>query len=131
MPKKSRRIAARQAQLSQRSRRKGQKGPSGTPQHPQPVVPQQPAVDQGPLEPEDALQENLEISRAGLPSPSTVAGAGQRTMAPSAPRLAPSRRARRAILLPAHLYVKRELLRIGLLTGAILAILVGLTFVLR
>lgn len=103
---KSRRTAARQTQLGQRKRRQT-RGPSGTPATPEPK-PASEAV--------------------------SVAAEGISTDAPSTPQPSPQRQSspRASEARPAvYAYVAPELRRILTFSGATLAILVALTFVLR
>ena len=103
---RSRRTAARQTQLGQRKRRQT-RGPSGTPaaQEPKPAA-----------EPVSVAAEGVSADAPSIPQPSP-----QRQ---SSPRAAEARPA-------VYAYVAPELRRILAFSGATLAILVALTFVLR
>ena len=103
---KSRRTAARQTQLGQRKRRQT-RGPSGTPAGSEP----RPAIESV-----SAAAEGVSADVTSIPQPSS-----QRQ---SSPRAAEARPA-------VYAYVAPELRRILTFSGATLAILVALTFVLR
>ncbi len=103
---KSRRTAARQTQLGQRKRRQT-RGPSGTPTAPEP----KPAT------------ESVAVSAEGV-TPDTLPTPQPSLQRQSSPRAAEARPA-------VYAYVAPELRRILTFSGATLAILVALTFVLR
>ena len=103
---RSRRTAARQTQLGQRKRRQT-RGPSGTPAAPEPKPADEPAA---------AVVESV-----GPVGTSSTQPSPQRQ---SSPRTAEARPA-------VYAYVAPELRRILTFSGATLAILVALTFVLR
>lgn len=103
---RSRRTAARQTQLGQHKRRQT-RGPSGIPAASEP----KPATESVPV-----AAEGVSADLPSIPQP-----ASQRQ---SSPRAAEARPA-------VYAYVAPELRRILTFSGATLAILVGLTFVLR
>lgn len=108
MPKKSRRVAVKQAELGQRKRRAA-KHPSGDEAH-VPTVQVEAAV-------------GVEAPRAANPS---------RATAPNMPRRAPLERPAPAVVPRAvNPYIWPELKRIGSITGLVVAILAVLTVVLR
>jgi hypothetical protein len=117
---KSRRVAARQAELGQRKRRQT-RGPSGVPQSapdPRPTGTQDNGEGSGPLT--EAVRPE-----AAAPSPRTQTQA-------VATQQRPVFSSRRNDPRPAaYLYVASELRRVGILAAGILAILIILTLVLR
>jgi hypothetical protein len=122
---KSRRVAARQAELGQRKRRQT-RGPSGVPQSapdPRPTGTQDNGEGSGPLT--EAVRPE-----AAAPSPSSRTQATRTQAAATQPR--PAFSSRRTDPRPAaYLYVASELRRVGILAAGILAILIILTLVLR
>ena len=124
MPKKSKRVAARQAQLSGRGRRVRRHGPSGFVQRsPLSTPPEQVAEDDG--APERAEPTTAVETQATVPQRTEPAAA---RVTPAAP--ARSRR-RAATTLSPMPYFKPEILRIGVITSIIVAILAVLTVVLQ
>lgn len=113
MPKKSRRVASRQAQLSGRSKRVRTHGPGGIPAT-------------NPPTPAPAPRPQSWSPAEARPSSKT---------APETPRptsaTAPRARGRIVQLRPAESYFVPELRRIGVTTAVIFAVLVILVFVLR
>ena len=109
MPKKSRRVAARQAELSQRKRR-APKHPS----HPEPLA--------APTPREEGVA-TLETPSAAVPSTAPAPTVPRRT-----PQQHPSPTVSARSVSP---YTWPEIKRIGLLTGLILTILAVLTVFLR
>ncbi len=107
MPKKSHRVASRQAQLSQK-KRKGK---------PQPYIPTQRSA------PEASIEGAVETLPRPEPQPEAQAVASA--------RLATRRERVAASVLGSHSYVWAELRRIGLVTVLISIILGVLTFILR
>lgn len=105
MPKKSRRVAVRQAELSQKKRR-GAKHPSGD-------EAQAPIAQVG-------ASAHVERPRAAIPSEAP---------GPDIPRRVPQERPAAPYAL--NPYIWPEIKRIGLLTGLVLVILAVLTVVLR
>ena len=121
MPKKSKRVAARQAQLSGRGRRVRRHGPSGFVQRsPLSTPPEQVAGDDG--APDMAEPTAAVETQASVP---------QRTE-PAEAQVAPARSRRRAATTLSPMpYFKPEILRIGVITSIIVAILAVLTVVLQ
>lgn len=108
MPKKSRRVAVKQAELGQRKRRVA-KDPSGDEAH-VPTAQAKAAV-------------GVEAPRAATPS---------RATAPDMPRRVPQERPAPAVAPRAvNPYIWPELKRIGSITGLVMVILAVLTVVLR
>ncbi|MCZ6789683.1 MAG: hypothetical protein O7D33_07095 [Chloroflexi bacterium] len=124
MPKKSKRVAARQAQLSGRGRRVRRHGPSGFVQRsPLSTPPEQVAEDDGTperAEPTAAVETQSTVSERAEPAEARVT--------PGAP--ARSRRKAAAALSPVP-YFKPEIVRVGVVTSIIVAILAVLTVVLQ
>ncbi len=121
MPKKSKRVAARQAQLSGRGRRARRHGPSGlVPQSP-PPTPSAPATEDSgatdPAGPSAAAEARLPTHQQAEPAAT-----------PAAP--VRSRRRAAAALSPVP-YFKPEMVRIGVITAIIFAILAVLTIALQ
>lgn len=119
MPKKSRRVASRQAQLSGRSKRVRTHGPAGIPATESPSLALEPrAHGWAPAETRPSSQ---------------TAPQGPAALQTSRPTLAPAPRPRGRIvqLRPTESYFGPELRRIGMTTAVIFAILVVLVFVLR
>lgn len=113
MPKKSRRVASRQAQLSGRSKRVRTHGPAGIPATESPSPAQEPrAHGWAQAEPRPSSETAPQTPR---PTPAT----------------APRARGRIAQRRPAESYFVPELRRIGMTTAVIFAILVILVLVLR
>ena len=116
MPKKSKRVASRQAQLSGRSKRTRPHGPSGIP------------VTTAP-------QDGSSSSRTARDSAVAVAEAQAlvKTEA-SAPTIAQTRtprsRSRGVQVKPVETYFLPEIRRIGIVSGIMFAILIALVFVL-
>ena len=111
MPKKSRRVAAKQAELGQRKRR--------APKHPAGVEAQEPT--------QAAYGEDpaVEVPRAAI---ATVAPA----RAPDLPRVVPQERpATAAAPRTVNPYIWPEIRRIGIITALVLVILAVLTVLLR
>jgi hypothetical protein len=108
MPRKGRRVAAKQAQLGQK--RKRGRGPSGIP-----VTP-----------PQNTDGQAVEVTR---PEATTIAEA--RPIPTSAPSVAQTRRVETRNRPLVYSFVGPEIRRITLLSGVILAILVALSFVLN
>ncbi|MFH1560644.1 MAG: hypothetical protein ABID84_04465 [Chloroflexota bacterium] len=108
MPKKSRRVAAKQAELGQRKRRAAK--------HPSGVEAQVPIAQVG-------AAARVEAPRAAPPP---------RAPAPDIPRIVPQESSTHAVA-PSTLnpYIWPEIKRIGTITGLILIILAVLTVVLR
>ena len=121
MPKKSKRVAARQAQLSGRGRRARRHGPPG-------LVPQSP-----PPAPSAPATEDSEALDTAGPSAAAEAQLPTHEQAePAATPAAPVRSRRRAatVLSPAP-YFKPEMVRIGVVSAIIFAILAILTIALQ
>ena len=115
MPKKSKRIAVRHAQLSGRARRVRPHGPSGIP-----TKTQQPSVSR-PSDEDGASLDTLLEEPAAEPSDGTVA----EPLTPS------PRPRRRGIARPSPaVYFKSEIRRIAVASGIIFAMLTVLIFVL-
>ena len=120
MPKKSKRVASRQAQLSGRGRRARLHGPTGIPTRmaPHPVstppsedgAPTEANIEQTPAEPQWSSRQQ-DTAPAATPSPRPRG----RAMARPSPAT----------------YFGAEMRRIGLLSGLILALLITLIFVLQ
>jgi len=108
MPRKGRRVAAKQAQLGQR--RKRGRGPSGIP-----VIP----------------PENRDGQAPTVTRPEAAIIAESRPAATSSPTAAPTRRIETRNRPLVYSFVGAEIRRITLLSGVILAILVTLSFVLN
>lgn len=106
MPKKSHRVASRQAAVSRERKRK--KRAQTAQRQPMPTIPPTPAVEAQPAEPSAASE------------PSTV------TITQTPPSTRPSARA----IAPRYQYVTAEIRKIAILAAVILAILITLTFVL-
>lgn len=116
---KSKRIASRQAQLSGRSRHTRPHGPSG--------IPQAGAPDQT-----SSSQAQTTTSAVGATpptEPATQPAPRRQTPTPTA-RTGSSRRSN-PYILPPEVFFGREMRRIGIVVGSILALLVVLTFLLR
>ncbi len=112
MPKKSRRVAAKQAELGQRKRRAAK--------HPSGVEAQVPIAQVG-------AATRVETPTAAIPTEASAP-----TPAPDIPRVVPQERPTPAAA-PRTLnpYVWPEIRRIGIITGLILMILAVLTVLLR
>ena len=124
MPKKSKRVAARQAQLSGRGRRVRRHGPSGFVQQISPSTPPAQAA-------EDDGAPDLAQPTAAVEAPSPVpqqARPAEARVTPAAP--ARSRRRAAAALSPVP-YFKPEMIRIGVVTSIIIAAMAVLTVVLQ
>ena len=118
MPKKSKRVAARQAQLSRRKHHgRGPTAPEQMKQH------------------DDAVDGAVEAARGNTWPPPPVTeegGAVSASPLPAPPRLAAQRRAAAADPMQRTApYLRRELLQIGMVSSLIFSILIALTFVLR
>lgn len=119
MPKKSRRVASRQAQLSGRAKRVRTHGPAGIPAtNPPSPAPEPRTRGWAPAE----TRPSSQTAPQGPAAPQT----SRPTLAP-----APRPRGRVAQLRPTESYFVPELRRIGMTTAVIFAILVILVFVLR
>ena len=117
MPKKSKRVASRQAQLSGRSKRVRTHGPTGIPATPA-------RRDQQTEEEAGAKDENQAMD---APSQETVTA---REVARPAPSATPRSRSRAIQARPIEAYFGSELKRIGLISIAvfgILAVMVGVS----
>ena len=123
MPKKSKRVAARQAQLSGRGRRARRHGPSGLVSQSSPSTPPAPAAEDD-VTPDLAQPAAVE-AQVPVPQQSRPAEA---PITPAAPIR--SRRRAAAALSPVP-YFKPEIVRIGVITSIIFAILAVLTIVLQ
>ena len=128
MPKKSKRVASRQAQLSQRHKQKGHHGPTGIPT--QPKQPEQ-QLREGEHETQQIASAQAKRSQAMTdkqPPPfAQDARAAPLSQAPVISRGV--QRGRQPLGATAPLFVKREILRIGVLSGIVIAVLVALSFV--
>jgi len=118
MPKKSRRMASRQAQLSGRAKRVRSHGPAGIPA----TKPASPA-----REPRGHDWTPAEAQPSGAISPQEAA-AGTSRLAPRAPTRP---RGRSPQVKPIETFFVPELRRIGVTSAVIFAILAILVFVLR
>ena len=119
MPNKSRRIAARQAQLSGRGRRLRSHGPAGTPS----AAPVQPASGPdraGEDEPTEGLATQEPISHT----------TAEREVAQPRPVRAPRARARGVQVAPIETFFVPELRRIGIAFTVVVATLIALIVVL-
>ena len=119
MPKKSKRVAARQAQLSGRGRRARRHGPSGFVPQSSPSAPPAPAAEND-VETDLAQPASVE-AQVSVPPQSRPA---EPPPTPAAPTR--SRRRAAAALSPVP-YFKPEIVRIGVITAIIIAILTVLT----
>ena len=119
MPKKSRRMASRQAQLSGRAKRVRSHGPAGIPT----TKPASPA-----REPRGHDWTPAEARSSGAMSPQEAAAPGTSRLAPIAP---PRPRGRSLQVKPIETFFVPELRRIGMTSAVIFAILAILVFVLR
>ena len=122
MAGKGRRAAARQGELSRR-RKRGQRGPSGVPATP--PLPEE-------LQPSNGGGLTLAVEAAGAVSAAAGAEPVQAAVVPAPqPVVQPRGQGRQRGERPAaHHYVGSELRRIGVLTTAVVAALVALSFVL-
>lgn len=121
MAGKSRRVASRQGELSRR-RKRTQRGPSGIPvaAAARPVAPAGGAA---------ATAEAMVAGGGGAPAPAaSVAGQPAAAQSAAAPYRRPGRA--RGERPAAYNYVGAEVRRIGILSGVVLAALIGLAFVL-
>ena len=123
MPKKSKWVAARQAQLSGRGRRVRRHGPSGFVQQSAPATPPAQAAEVDGAS--DLAQPAAVKAQAAEPQQARLAGA---PITPAAP--ARSRRRAAAALSPVT-YFKPEMVRIGVVTAIISAALAVLTVALQ
>ncbi len=121
MPRKSRRTAARQAQLSGRARRERPHGPTGIPEG----IGTTPSVASGPGDESQVIAEAKTASGGVAASRSTAPSSRVAAVAASQPR------GRGLQVAPIETYFAPEIRRIALMTGAILVILAVLVFLLR
>ena len=122
MPKKSKRVASRQAQLSGRGRRARPHGPSGIPtKQPAPPVSK-------PLS-EDGAATEATIEPTAIESPPAFRQQTEASAPPPPPTQRP--RSRAATHLSAAAFFKTEIRRIGLVSGLVFGILIILAFVLQ
>ena len=118
MPKKSRRVAVRQAELGQRKRRTNRSGANQAAQTPAPRV-------------ADPAVETHDTTAAAPETPTTAQAAPSVAPAPATPRAAPQPPpAPTPAARPASPYMMPELRRIGILAVLMLVILGVLTAVL-
>ena len=122
MPKKSKRVAARQAQLSGRGRRARRHGPPGFVSQSPPPAPSAPVTEDSeapdPAGPSAAAEARLPTHQQAEPAATTAAPVRSR------------RKAAAAALSPVP-YFKPEMVRIGVITAIIFAILAVLTVALQ
>ena len=116
MPKKSKRVASRQAQLSGRSKRTRSHGPSGIPATTSP-------------ESGSSSSRTAERSAVAVEEPRAVARAESGAPAIAQPRT-PRLRSRGIQVKPIETYFFPEIRRIGIASGIVFAILIALVFVL-
>ncbi len=116
MPKKSKRVASRQAQLSGRSKRLRTHGPTG--------IPVAPAVHEGRTQEESRAKDEVQATEA--PSPEAVAV--QEVSNPT-PSRTPRSRSRAIHAKPVETHFNSELKRIGLVSLVAFGILTVLIIV--
>ena len=119
MPKKSKRVAARQAQLSGRAKRVRTRGPAGIPEAKSPPSDRQTHAVSWP-----EAEAQLLPGRAPVEASPPV---GLR----STPTPSPRARTRSLQARPIETYIVPELRRIGVTTGVIFVIMAVLVFVLQ
>lgn len=114
MPGKGRRVAVRQAELRSRRRRSGQASasPAGAPAG-------------------VAVEDRTQAVRTGDPAAAPAASGGSPRPAAPAQRTLSGRTRTRADQPLAYSYVGAELRRISIVSGAVIAVLVVLAFLLR
>lgn len=112
MSRKSRKRAARYAELSRARQRKRKQPPASAPEQTVSPAKETSAV---------AATREVTPAKAAVPSPA-------KTPAPKAPTARPQTIGKQA--LPDYRYVREDLKRIGILTGIIIVILIVLAFVL-
>ena len=112
MPKKSKRVASRQAQLSGRSKRTRSHGPSG--------IPETTSAESGSSSSRTAVA--VEEPQAVVKTDASAPAIAQ----PRTPRL----RSRGIQVKPVEAYFIPEIRRIGIASGVVVAILIALVFVL-
>ncbi|PKB68617.1 MAG: hypothetical protein BZY82_00080 [SAR202 cluster bacterium Io17-Chloro-G3] len=118
MPKKSKKLASRQAELSGRGKRVRRHGPSGFPGNQTPVAPPVPR----PTTNKAILQEEV--------STHPIDEQVQTTQVDSRRARAPQTRSRSMAPRSPALYFKQEARRIGIVTGIILLAMIALTILL-
>lgn len=116
MSKKSRKRAARYSELS-RAKQKKRRQLTGTP----PEAKATPATETQPKETREVVAPK-EAAPKKVPATSAVKPPGSKA--------APKTQAERKITLPGYQYVRDDLKRVGILTAAIIVILIILAFVL-
>ena len=116
MPKKSKRIASRQAQLSGRSKRTRSHGPSG--------IPSTSAAENS-----SSSAKTAADSAVAVAEPQAIASTGAGAPAVAQAR-APRSRSRGIQVKPVETYFFPEIRRIGIASGIVFAILIALVFVL-
>lgn len=131
MPAKSKRAASRQAKLSQKGKRKSTRGPTGMPKIQTPSVQRPDTQDQVPSDPNK--QPALAHIHHAETAPGPIDSLGKPIQAVSSELAAISKNVRktRHSGLAATTYVKREVTRIVIIGGAVMAILITLTFALN
>ena len=116
MPKKSKRVASRQAQLSGRSKRTRSHGPSG--------IPATTSAESG-----SSSSRSAGAPAVAVEEPRAVAKTDAGAPAIAQPR-APRSRNRGIQVKPVEAYFVPEIRRIGIASGIVFAILIALVFVL-
>ncbi len=116
MPKKSKRVASRQAQLSGRSKRTRSHGPSGIP------------VTASPQEGSSSSRAAVD-SAVAVAEPKAVVRAEAGAPPVAQPRT-PRSRSRGIQVKPVEAYFVPEIRRIGIASGIVIAILIAMVFVL-
>ena len=124
MPKKSKRVAARQAQLSGRGKRLRRHGPSGFVQQSPPSTSPAPAA-------EDEVTPDLAQPTAAVEAQAPVPQRAEPVEARGTPTAPARSRRRAAAALSPVPYFKREMVHIGVVTSIIIAVLAVLTVVLQ